>query len=76
MRCSLSLSVGLFVMSQNGEWDGLTESGSEEERRSEKELNTLLKTERHGVRLKPEVRKALANYLAEEVKVTETSQRR
>ena len=37
-RCSLSLSVGLFVMSQNGEWDGLTDSGSEEERRSEKEL--------------------------------------
>lgn len=54
-------------MSQNGEWDGLTDSGSEEERRSEKELNTLLKTERHGVKLKPALRRAFANYLAEEV---------
>ena len=68
MRCSLSLSVGLLVMSQNGDVDGLTDSGSEEERLSEKELNALLKTERHGVKLKPELRRAFANYLAEEVK--------
>ena len=70
MRCSLSLSVGLFVMSQNGDGGGLTDS-DEEERLSEKVLNDLLRTERHGVKLKPELRKALANYLAEEVKVTD-----
>ena len=70
MRCSLSLSVGLFVMSQNGDGGGLTDS-DEEERLSEKELIDLLKIERHGVKLKPELRRALANYLAEEVKVTD-----
>ena len=57
-------------MSQNGDGGGLTDS-DEEERLSGKELNDLLKTERHGVKLKPELRKALANYLAEEVKVTD-----
>ena len=60
----------MFVMSQNGEGGGLTDS-DEEERLSGKELNDLLKIERHGVKLKPELRRALANYLAEEVKVTD-----
>ena len=57
-------------MSQNGDGGGLTDS-DEEERLSEKELIDLLKIERHGVKLKPELRRALANYLAEEVKVTD-----
>ena len=54
---SLAVSVGLFVMSQDGDGDSLTDSGGEEERLSERELNALLKTERHGVRL-------MANFIA------------
>ena len=68
---SLAVSVGLFVMSQDGDGESQTDSGGEEERLSEKVLYDLLKTERHGVKLKSDLGKALANYLAEEVKVTD-----